>query len=646
MTSRFIALCALTCSIAGVTVGLRAQSPGPQPIPMPPPIAAPRDIPYQGTIRLRVDATDIDRRILRVMETIPVRGGEPLTLLYPLWLPGRHSPRGRVDHVGGLKIFASGQRVDWTRDLVDVSAFHVRPPAGATALDVQFDFDSPLDAGQGRVVVGQDVLDLQWDQVVLYPAGYFTRQIQVEPEAKFPSGWEFATALERSATVSGVVSFKRVTLETLVDSPVFAGRHFKSFDLDAKGGAPVRLNVVADRLDTIAISPERLESYRAMVQEANRLFGSRHYDHYDFLVALTDQIGGIGLEHHQSTEITESPNFFIDWDRNINSRATLPHEFTHSWNGKFRRPADLWTPNYNVPMRDSLLWVYEGQTQYWGIVLAARAGLLSPQESLDGLAIVAATYDQLRPGRDWKSLQDSTNDPITAQRRPLAWTSWQRSEDYYREGQLIWLDVDTLIRQRSHGQRSLDDFAKSFFGIENGSFVPVTYQFDDVVQTLNEVTPYDWASFLRARLDGHGPGGPLDGVTRGGYRLTYSESPTAYFRNVEADNNTSDFGYSIGLIITPSGQITTAMWDSPAFKAGLVRGQQIVSVNGIAYRADRLKMAITDNKTGAHPIALQMRYGDAYRTVVLDYRGGLRYPRLERNSSTPALLDDIFRSRR
>jgi len=613
---------------------------------MPPPIIAPRDIPYPGTIQLRVDASDVERRIFRVTETIPVRGGEPLTLLYPLWLPGNHAPRGRVDHLGGLKIFANGQRVDWTRDVVDVFAFHVRPPTGAAALDVQFDFDSPLDTSQGRVVMGQELLDLQWNQVMLYPAGYFTRQILVEPRLQLPAGWSFATALERATNATGVISFEPVTVEMLVDSPVFAGRHFRTFDLDAKDGPPVRLNVVGDRPELIAIPNERLDAYRALVQEAYRLFGSHHYDHYDFLLALTDQVGGIGLEHHQSTEIGEATSYFTDWDRHINNRDVLSHEFTHSWNGKFRRPADLWTPNFNVPMRDSLMWVYEGQTQYWGIVLTARAGLLSMQEALDGLAIVAATYDELRPGREWRSLQDTTNDPITASRRPLAWNSWQRSEDYYREGQLIWLDVDTLIRERSHGRRSLDDFAKAFFEIHSGSSTPVTYQFEDVVRVLNDVLPNDWATFLRARVEGHGPGAPLDGLARGGYTLTYSESPTSYYRNVEANNNTSDFSYSLGLSIAPNGQVSTVIWGSPAFKAGLARGVQIVSVNGIAYRAEGLKTAITDNKTGAHPIELQIRNRDVYRTIVIDYRGGLRYPRLERTGSSPALLDEILRSRR
>ena len=645
MSRRSLALCIL-CTITGVGGALRAQSPGPQPVPMPPPIVAPRDVPYPGTIQLRVDASDVDRRIFRVTETLPVRGGEALTLLYPQWLPGNHAPRGRVDHMGGLKIFASGQRVEWTRDVVDVFAFHVRTPAGATALDVQFDFGSPLDTGQGRVVMGQEVLDLQWNQVVLYPAGYFTRQIRVEPQLQLPAGWQFATALERASTTSAGVSFKPVTVETLVDSPVYAGRHFKTFDLDAMKGAPVRLNVVADRPELLSIAPERIDAYRAMVQQAYRLFDSRHYDHYDFLLALTDQVGGIGLEHHQSTEIGEATNYFTDWERHINNRGVMSHEFTHSWNGKFRRPADLWTPNFNVPMRDSLMWVYEGQTQYWGNVLAARSGVLSMQEALDGLAIVAATYDQLRPGREWKSLQDTTNDPITAARRPLPWNSWARSEDYYREGELIWLDADTLIRERSHGQHSLDDFAKAFFGIQNGSYIPVTYQFDDVVRTLNEVLPYDWATFLRTRVEGHGPGAPLDGLRRGGYALTYSEWPTGYYRNVEANSNTSDFSYSLGFTLTATGQITTVIWDSPAFRAGLARGVQIMSVNGVSYRADRLKTAITDNKAGARPLELLTRNGDVYKTVVIDYRGGLRYPRLERTGSSPALIDEILRPRR
>jgi len=426
---------------------------------------------------------------------------------------------------------------------------------------------------------------------------------------------------------------------------MFAGRYFSRLDLDPGAARSTHLDVVADRADLLELKPEQLEAHRALVRQAYKLYGSHHYDHYDLLLALSDHMSGIGLEHHRSSENATVPNYFVDWDRLPDTRALLPHEFTHSWNGKFRRPADLWTPNYNVPMRGSLLWVYEGQTQYWGFVLAARSGLHSKQQALDALASTAATYDH-RIGREWRALQDTTNDPVAALRRPLAWLSWERSEDYYSEGQLLWLDVDTLIRERSANRRSLDDFARTFFGVNDGSYVPVTYTFEDVVKALNAVEPYDWTAFLRARLDGHGPGAPLDGLARGGYKLVYADTPSDYFRASEVRRQVTDLTYSLGMVLARDGRLTDVLWEGPAYKVGLVVGTQVVAVNGTAFDADRLKAAIRNAKQAdAAPIELLVRDRDRYRTVRVDYHDGLRYPRLEREAGMPARLDQIFAPR-
>lgn len=623
-----------------------AQSAGPQPAPMPPPIAAPRDVPYPGTIRLSVDATNVEHRVFTVHETIPVRGGEPVTLLYPQWQPGNHGPTGRVDKVAGLAIRASGNgaSIDWTRDPVDVFAFHAGVPAGVTSLDITFQFLSPVEPNQGRVLMTPDMLSLEWIALALYPSGYFARQIPVTASVRVPEGWQFATALENAATDGGVTTFKTVSFDTLVDSPMVAGRYFKRFDLDPGGAVPVRLDVVADRAALLEATPEQIEAHRALVRQAYKLYGSHHYDHYDFLFSLSDKLGGIGLEHHQSSEDGTVPTFFTEWDKNADTRNLLPHEYTHSWNGKFRRPADLWTPNFNVPMRDSLLYVYEGQTQYWGYVLEARAGLLTKQQALDAIAAIAAVYDH-RMGRDWRTLQDTTNDPIAAQRRPMPWLSWERSEDYYNEGLLVWLDADTLIREKSGGDKSLDDFARSFFGVNNGSYVVDTYTFDDVVKALNSVQPYDWGAFLRARLDDHGSGAPLDGIARGGYKLVYADAPTDFFKASETRRKVTDLTYSVGFVVAAEGRLTEVLWNGPAFQQGLTVGSQIVAVNGTAYDADRLKDAVKAAKSARDPIELLIRNGDRYRTVRVDYHDGLRYPRLERDASVPARLDDIFTPR-
>jgi len=635
----------LICCVLLLGGSALAQSAGPQPLPMPAPIAAPKDAPYPGTIRLSVDATDIERHIFRVRETIPVPAGQPVLLLYPQWLPGEHAPTGSVDMLAGILIHANGARVEWTRDPADVFAFHVSAPAGTAALDLDFEFDSAVAANEGRMMMTPDMLSLQWTALTLYPAGYFARDITVEASVRLPEGWQLATALVTSSSNGGVTAFKPVSIDTLIDSPILAGRYFKRFDLDPSGAAPVHLDVVADRPELLEVKPEQIEAHRALVQQAYKLYGSHHYDHYDFLLSVSDHLGGIGLEHHQSSEDGTVPTYFTEWDKNADSRDLLPHEYTHSWNGKFRRPADLWTPNFNVPMRDSLLWVYEGQTQYWGYVLAARSGLLSKQQALDAIAATAATYDH-RVGREWRALEDTTNDPIAASRRPLPWRSWERSEDYYSEGQLVWLDADTLIRERSGGKRSLDDFARAFFGIDNGSYVPVTYTFDDVAKALNGVEPYDWAKFLNDRLEGHGPGAPLDGVTRGGYKLVYTDTPTDYFKGSEARRKVTDLTYSLGFVVASDGRLTDVLWEGPGHKGGLTVGSQIIAVDGATFDADRLKDAIKNAaKNAGDAIEILVKDGDRYRTVRMDYHDGLRYPRFERDANTPARLDQILAPR-
>jgi len=633
------------CVLALISGGVFGQSTGPQPLPFPAPIAAPQDVPYPGVIRLEVDATDIDRHIFQVRETVPVRGGETLTLMYPEWLPANHAAYGRIENLSGLKIHADGARLKWIRDPVNVFAFHVDVPDDATMLDLEFQFLSAVDASHDRIVMTSEMLNLQWRSVVLYPAGHFDRQIMLQASVRVPDGWQVATALEVATNKGGLTKFKPVSLETLVDSPIFAGRYFKRLDLNPGGDFPVHLNIVADSEDLLEVTPEQLEAHRALVQQADKLFDSHHYDHYDFLLAVTDRLGGIGLEHHQSSENSGVPGFFTEWTENARLWDLLPHEYTHSWNGKFRRPADLWTANYSVPMRGSLLWVYEGQTQYWGKVLAARAGFLTQQDTLDALAYTAAYYDY-RIGREWRTLQDNTIDPVATLRRSLPWRSWQRSEDYYSEGQLLWLDADTLIREISKGQKSLDDFARVFFGINDGSFVPVTYVFEDVVDALNSVQPYDWETFLRSRLDGHGPGAPLDGIRRGGYKLVYTDTPSDYYAAYEAGREYSDLTYSLGMAIEDEGRVKSVLWEGPAFKKGLTVGNNIIAINGIAYDIDLLKTAIIDAEKSGIAIELLIKDGVHYRTIPIDYREGLRYPHLEPDGDGPATLDQIFAPRK
>jgi len=629
---------AVSTALAGGGAVAQTQ---PEPTPLPPPVVAPIDTPYPGLIRLAVDATDLTHGIFNVRESVPVAQPGPFTLLFPEWLPGNHGPSGPLDKFAGLTITAGGHPVTWTRDPVDVYAFHVDVPAGVTALDLSFQFLSAVTGREGRIMMTPQMLSLQWDTVVLYPAGYFSRDITLEPSVRLPSGFTGVTALETASSSGDMTTYKPTTLNTLVDSPMIAGLYYRRFDLDPGGPARVSLDVIADKPEELDATDAQIGAHKALVTQAYRLFGSHHYDHYDFLFSLSDKMGGNGLEHHQSSEDGTIPRYFLDWDKTPAGRDLLAHEYTHSWNGKFRRPADLWTPNFNTPMRDSLLWVYEGQTQYWGYVLAARAGLLTKQQALDAIALTAATYDA-RVGRVWRDLEDTTNDPIIAMRRPLPWVSWQRSEDYYSEGQLIWLDADTLIRQLSGGKRSLDDFARTFFGGDNGSFVTKTYTFDDIVTALNGVQPYDWATFLHVRLQGHGPGAPLDGLGRGGYHLIYDETEGGYLEGAEHEGKATVLSFSIGVTLGQEGVLSSVDWDGPAFKAGLTPGAQIVAVNGDAYSSELLKDAITAAKKSPAPIELLVKDNDRYQTIAVDYHGGLRYPHLTPVVGQPKRLDDIL----
>jgi len=598
--------------------------------------------PYPGTIALHVDATNLSQQVFGVRLSLPVRPG-PMTLLYPQWAPGNHGPNIPLTQLAGLKFSAGGKPLEWTRDPVNVYAFHVTVPEGAQTLEAQYQFLSPLDTAQGRITMTDDILGVQWQSVALYPAGYHARRIQVQPTLTLPAGWQFASALEVEGRSGDEVRFKPHDLDTLVDSPLFAGRHFRRIDLAPGARQPVMLNVVADNAENLDAKPEQIALHRAMVDQAVKLFGARHYRHYDFLFAISDEFGGIGREHQQSSENGVKLGYFTEWNRNEGGRELLPHEFVHSWNGKFRRPAGQDVANFNTPLQNELLWVYEGQTQLWGKVLAARSGLVSQAFARDALALDAARYDNTQ-GRAWRAMQDTVNDPIINGRKPIGWGNWQRSEDYYTEGMLVWLDVDTKIREMSGDKRSLEDFARAFFGVDDGSTETSYYTFEDVVAALNQVQKFDWAPFLRTRLDGHGPGAPLDGLARAGWKLVYSDTPSDAIRATEERSRVTDFTYSLGFQVRPDGAVAGVIWDGVAFRAGLAANSTIVAVNNRVYKGDLLKAAVRNAKDGKGTIDLLVRKGNNLRTIRLDYKDGLRYPRLERIAGTKDRLEALFKA--
>ncbi|MBD7921762.1 M61 family metallopeptidase [Xanthomonas bonasiae] len=604
--------------------------------------APPQDVPFAGTLKIDVDATDLAHRIFRVRTTMPAVPG-PMTLLYPQWIPGNHSPTGPIDKLAGLVIKANGQVLPWKRDQFDVYAFKVEVPQGASEIVAEFQFLSSQGDGQGRVMMTPELLNLQWNTTALYPAGYYARNIKAQASVTLPPGWSYATALETATRVGDTVTFKPIDFDDLVDSPMFAGKYYKRIALDAGGKAPVYLNVFADEAKSLEARPEQIKAHAALVQQMDKLYGARHFDHYEFLLALTEKLGGIGLEHHRSSENSGPLNYFTEWDKSWDRRDLLAHEFNHSWNGKYRRGADLATPNFNAPMGDSLLWLYEGQTQFWGEVLSARSGLWTQSQARDMLADVAATYQRGRPGLAWRALQDTTNDPTMSMRRPRAYRSYQMSEDYYSGGQMLWLETDAKLRELSGNKRSIDDFAKAFFGMHDGAWDVNPYTFEDIVATLDGVAKYDWATFLRSRLDGHGS--LVGGIEASGWKLVYTDQPNEAIKTYEATKKGVGLTYSLGLSLDEKGNVQDVLWDGPAFDAGIIAGNSVVAVNGREFSADTIKEAITAAKGGTAPIELLVKRGNRYDTLRIAYHGGLQYPHLERIAGKPDRLSELYKAR-
>lgn len=611
-----------------------------------PPIPAALAVDYPGVIDLKVDVSDTTRKVFKVTETLPVSPG-PLVLSLPKWIPGEHSPSAQIVLMSGFTVTADdGRRLAWRRDPVEMTAFHVDVPTGVQSLTLRLEQPTAQPGGPVRIAVTPNLVLLKWTAVALYPAGYEVGRIRIRPTLTVPAGWSLATALDGAETTGATTRFAATSFETLMDSPVYAGRHKASFDLDPGSPRPVRLNVFADAPKDLKATPAQVAIHRRLVQQADRLFGgARNFDHYDFLLSLNPTVGYLGAEHQRSSENGySSAGYFTAWDTAFTGRDILAHEYVHAWNGKHRRPADLWTPDYTTPMRNSLLWVYEGLTEYYGDTLATRSGLYSPEQMRQRLALIAANA-QATPGRGWRSLRDTTNAYIMNSAGGTGSTSWLRALDYYEEGQLLWLDVDTLIRERTNGARSLDDFARAFFGMDDGDMNVSTYDFEDVVAALNTVAPYDWAGFLDTRLDAH-DSAPLDGLTRSGWRLVFETRPSAYVTAYEKDAEASLLTFSLGAEIGWDGQVKEALWDGPLHRAGVIAGTRIVKVAGKPYSPEALKAAITAAaKPGALPILLSVKADDRVRLVRVPYHLGLKYPGLKRLTQTPDRLGQILSPR-
>lgn len=597
----------------------------------------------QGAIHLAVDATQAPQKILHIHEQIPVEAG-PLTLYYPEWLPGEHMPDGPIIEVAGLQFTGGGNRIPWRRDLVEMYSFHLDIPEGVSTLDADFDFllSAPAQGFSAGASATASLDLLSWNQVLLYPQGRPMKEIMFVPSLKIPEGWKYGTALPGAKENGNTIDFAPVTLNALVDAPVISGRYFRAIQLTPGEHPSHEVDIAADSPAALEMSPETEMHLHQLVEEAGALFGSRHYRDYHFLLTLSDNTAHFGLEHHESSDDRVAERSLIDPALLNEFSGLLPHEYTHSWNGKYRRPAGLATPDYQQPMKDDLLWVYEGLTEYIGsFVLTARSGLQTEQQTREGLALLAADYDH-RPGRDWRPLQDTADAAPFLYNAGSDWSNWRRGTDFYDEGQLLWLDVDATIRRLSDNKKSMNDFCRSFHGGPGGEPALKTYTFDDVVAALNEVTPYDWAGFLRARLDGVSTKTPDEAVDNSGWKIVYNETPNEVLSNLETVRQVVDLRLSAGFAAEEGGSIVDVIHGSPAYDAGLAPGMKIAAVDGRGYSLDVMREAVEAAKGKAEPIKVLVANGAAYESFSINYHDGLRYPHLERDAKTPDYLTDIL----
>lgn len=629
MTSRSSRLGLWTILLCAIVLPVAAQKNKPAPKSTPP------------TITVSVDASDAPRKIFHAQLTIPAAPGT-LTLYYPKWIPGEHGPTGPIEDLAGLKFTANGQTLKWRRDLLDGWKFHVEVPAGVSVVNASLDFISPT-GEEGLFTGGASATDkmtvLSWNTVLLYPAGWTSDELTYQASLRLPDGWKFGTPLPVASQSGAELKFNLVSLTMLVDSPVIAGEYLRVVPLSENPRQ--EMDIAADSPADLDAPQDELDHYKALTDQALKLFGAQHFRDYHFIYSLSNHVAHFGLEHHESNDSRSSERSLVDADPRLLASGLLSHEYVHSWNGKYRRPADLATPDYEKPMQDDLLWVYEGLTSYLGDTLSARSSIRTPDEFRDNLAFMAARLDHV-PGRTWRNLQDTADGVPSMQGAPPQWESWRREVDYYDEDVLNWLWVDTIIREQTHGQKSMDDFCHLFHGGQSGPPEVKTYTFDDVVATLNQVASYDWRGFWTERLTNHGPGAPLTGIERSGWKLVYDEIPSELVMARKREYKEINAEYSIGLLLDESGKIIDAVEGMPAAKAGIGPGMKLVAVNGHRFSVENLSGALKIGKNSSEPLELLVENTDYYKIYKLDYHGGEKYPHLVRDESKPDVLSKII----
>ena len=589
---------------------------------------------------LELDAREAPRKIFHARLTIPAAPG-PLTLAYPKWIPGEHGPTGPIADLAGIKFVAAGKTLPWRRDSADMYLFHLEVHPGAASVEIALDYLSPAEAGgfsSGSSATAQLTL-VSWNQILLYPADGRPDELPYAATLRLPAGWKYATALDVAGESPVGVTFAPVSLTTLVDSPVLIGAHLRIVTLTATAPAH-RLDLAADSEAALEISPELEGQYRSLVTETGALFGARHYRHYDFLLTLSDHTAHFGLEHHESSDDRVDERSLIDSDKRKTMAGLLPHEMTHSWNGKYRRPADLAIGSFQKPMHGDLLWVYEGLTEYLGQVLTARSGLLTPEQYRESLALTAAEMDN-RVGRRWRPLADTAVAAQVLYDARSDWAAWRRGVDFYPESELLWLEADTIIRGETKGRRSLDDFCRAFHGGPSGPPKVVAFTFEDVVAGLNAVAPFDWRGFWKTRLETTGDRAPLAGILSSGWKLDYGETIPEMQHAAEEARKITDVRYSIGITVNDEGHIPDVLPGSPAAAAGVGPGMRLVAVNGRRWSKEILREAIRASRRG-QPVELLVENTEYYKSYRLEYSGGERYPVLTRDASKPDLLSRII----
>jgi predicted metalloprotease with PDZ domain len=628
-------------------------------------LAAAQSPSIQSTpIQITADLSEAPRKLYHAEIELPVKPG-PLTLITPEWIPGNHRPTGPVDDITGVVFTANGRdgekmTLPWRRDNVNLYEFHLTIPAGVTTLHAHLDCIVTARATTKMAV-------LEWEKLLLYPADITTRDIPVQPSLTVPAGWGIGTALtpagsaptpantgvdERDHTAASTTVTTRyavTNVEQLEDSPVIAGEYFKEFPLAPEISPRHYLDVVSDEPEDANIRPETLAEVSNLVREADADYKSHHYNVYHFLLTLSDVAGGEGLEHGQSSDNGVGEKGFSDDAHQLAESDLLAHEFTHSWNGKYRRPARLNQPTFATTEQGDLLWVYEGMTQYLGNVLAARAGLKDQEQYRDLLALSAASLDT-KPGREWRSTEDTAIAASILRGGNPAWANWKRGQDYYQEGELLWLDADTLIRKLTDNKKSLDDF-EAIFLAKGGNTGPliVPYERPELIADLNQVVPYDWATFLHDRIDKPNPRADLAGIEQGGYKLVYTDKPSKSERTLASAGGRRggalDVWYSLGIRVSGEGVLSDVRWSGPADDAKLTPGQKIYAVNGKLFSPDVVKDALKKAKGSSEPIHLILELNGFVTLADINYHDGERYPSLVRVDGTPAYLDDITKPR-